>query len=152
MGKMTIAPKNFMVTFSGSINWSGAQTLAHDLGGELASIESAAENNLLVRMDHNNDLWIGGLQSDNLAEPAGHWTWADGEPFAFTNWSGGVPDNSGGNEDFAEMYYYGPWNDLPGSANLSAVAIEFSTNNFVGSGYNDMIEVPQGGATIDAGA
>src|ERR1041384_4270259 len=100
MGKMTISPKNFMVTFSGSISWFDAQTLAHDLGGELASIESAVEDNLLTQMDHGNYVWLGGFQSDKLAEPAGHWTWADGEPFVYTNWNGGQPDNGGNTEDY----------------------------------------------------
>ena len=72
--------------------------------------------------------WIGGYQ-DHLApdysEPAGGWRWVTGEPWGYTNWNGGEPNNAGGIEDFLQWYSSGVWNDLPGAATITGYLVEF---------------------------
>jgi hypothetical protein len=55
--------------------------------------------------------WLGGSQKPDSPEPAGGWTWVTGEPFGFTNWSPGQPDNAGEEESLLQMYRNGLWND-----------------------------------------
>ena len=54
-----------------------------------------------------------------VAEPAGGWQWITGEPFVYTNWQHGEPNNSGGSENNLEIASLnfsplGQWNDLDG--------------------------------------
>lgn len=74
-----------------TLNWGDARDTAlarTHLGspGHLVTIASAAENQFLI--DHFDTFrsWIGAYQYDSLDEPAGHWVWVTGEPWAYTNW------------------------------------------------------------------
>ena len=89
--------------------WANAKAAAIALGGNLPSINSAAENNFLAAaaFASNNSHWIG--LSDELTE--GTFLWADGEAVSYTNWNSGEPNNSS-NEDYAEISTGGGWNDL----------------------------------------
>ena len=49
-------------------------------------------------------------------EPAGNWQWVTGETWSFTNWTGGEPNDGGGNEDSLAFAFFaadGTWNDAP---------------------------------------
>jgi hypothetical protein len=62
------------------------------------------------------DAWIAA--TDVATE--GTWVWITGEPFTFSNWAGGEPNNLGG-EDCVQMYVQGVWNDLPCGAGQPAL-------------------------------
>lgn len=98
------------------MTWDEAKAYCESLGGHLATITSAEENNFikdLVSSGTKNAYWLGA--SD--AEEEGVWKWITGEPFEFTNWSSGEPNDNGeiGDlypEDYLEMYKSsGKWND-----------------------------------------
>jgi hypothetical protein len=76
--------------------------------GDLVSIGSAAEN-ALVRslLPTSSSIWFG--LNDGTTE--GTFTYLSGEPVTYTNWYPGEPNDSGGNEDCAELYSNGQWND-----------------------------------------
>jgi len=72
-------------------------SIEHDgVRGYLATITSQAENDFIF--DHItsgvhtptilNQFWLGGLKSEGL------WTWITDEPFDYTNWSPGEPNNA----------------------------------------------------------
>merc|ERR1712185_677016 len=97
------------------------QQQAQDLGGYLASLTSAEENQFIVDRYEENPLtrpWIGLRQTPGAAEPDGGWEWVNGEPFDYENWSKGEP-NGGPNENEANIWLYdddpnrpiGTWND-----------------------------------------
>ena len=86
--------------------WVNAKAEAASFGLKLVSITSAAENNFLASF--GQDFLIG--LSDQVNE--GTWLWESGEPYSYTNWNPGEPNNSG-NEDFVQMFSNGKWNDLP---------------------------------------
>jgi hypothetical protein len=95
--------------------WSDARThCAQQLLGDLAHINDAAENTF-VQSHLTVASWIGG--SDTATE--GTWRWANdssvffmgGNSVGYGNWSSGEPNDSGGNEDCAEAYTNGLWND-----------------------------------------
>jgi hypothetical protein len=87
-----------------SYSWTAANTAANNLGGHLATISSAAENIFLAGIGPH---WIG-LTDQNIE---GTWEWVNGEPFIFSNWAVGEPNNSG-NQDYAVINYSGSaWDD-----------------------------------------
>jgi hypothetical protein len=110
----------------GEITWTNANAAATAMGGYLATISSAQENAFVYSLVDDdrywymgsrdpatgpgNDLngpWLGGWQNysaPDYSEPAGGWNWVTGEPFTYTNWHPGEPDNSGGVQDILVFY------------------------------------------------
>ena len=84
--------------------------------GHLATITSSPESAFLFGQFGNSvrAKWLGGFQPAGSQEPDGGWQWVTGEPFSYTNWGGGEPNNSGGMENFLLAYTDGFWNDLDG--------------------------------------
>lgn len=110
-------------------SWTLAEADAQARGGHLVSINSAEENAFVLAAFGNfggqdRRLWIGF--SDTASE--GTFAWSDGTPATFTNWNVGEPNNSGGTEDWAEMFgSNGKWNDVndSGSGFPHLAVIEF---------------------------
>uniref|UniRef100_UPI0037E9C5DB galactose-specific lectin nattectin-like n=1 Tax=Semicossyphus pulcher TaxID=241346 RepID=UPI0037E9C5DB len=95
--------------------WIDAEQACNDIGGNLASLHSAAENDFLrdhtTRVSNNihKHTWIGG--HDAVQE--GRWMWSDGTTFKYERWGTGEPNNHLG-EDCVEMNFrVSYWNDLP---------------------------------------
>jgi len=124
-----------VILVSEGIYWEIANNAAVTAGGYLATITSAEENafvhNLVVsNPDFWNNYefsgpWLGGFQPEGSMEPAGGWQWVTGEPFIYTNWTIGEPDNgTGGTENRLQFWdgrtplpYAPTWNDRnPGYA------------------------------------
>jgi len=78
--------------------------------------------------------WLGGFQnltSPSYSEPAGGWEWVSGEPWSFTAWSGGEPNdvpNPAGGEDFLLTWFHNGagWND--GNNTSLRYYIEYETH------------------------
>jgi hypothetical protein len=120
---------------SGPIDWTSAKSAAEALGGHLATITSAAENEFLFSLanDVNHWLpqhgfqvsgpWLGGFRasSDNF-----DWRWITNEPFNYSNWETNQPDNGSpgvNGEDALHFFAYGSdpqptWNDAPHEATV----------------------------------
>jgi len=115
-------------------DWTDAQATAQSMGGNLATVENAAENNWIL----NTFGGYGGVerflligftdpsQDKNGGSHASNFVWVDGEPVNYTNWNAGEPNNEGGDEFWTEMYPAeisggpgvpagpaGTWNDVP---------------------------------------
>ena len=90
------------------------------LGGYLTSIGSSQENQFVASMLPGTDLWIGF--TDVMVE--GQFQWVSGDPITYTNWGGGEPNNSGG-EDYTHLTPSQLWNDLNGDQSYRYVC-EFS--------------------------
>jgi hypothetical protein len=114
--------------------WQDAKAHAESQGGYLVSITSGAENKWIsdtFGIHFNGDYyWLGG--SDIAAE--GTWQWANGEPWGYTNWHSGEPNNGGGVEDALTWYHASfsnadgyDWNDRDPSQ-LRASLMEFNFN------------------------
>ena len=109
-----------------SVTWDNARIAASDQSfegniGYLVTITSQAENDFIVSSfgDAIRGVWTGAFQPPGSAEPAGGWQWITGEPFVYTNWQPGEPNNSGGSENnmtlaTAHFTTIGQWNDLNG--------------------------------------
>lgn len=108
------------------VTWDEARAAAEAMSylgwaGQLASITSEGENTFVVEqvLGLGDAYWIGGFQPEGSVEPAGGWQWLSGEPFVYTNWGAGEPNNfRGWDENAVEIYrtaeLYGTWNDLVG--------------------------------------
>lgn len=109
----------------GGISWDDANAAAVASGGHLATITSAGENAFVHSLvapsqpTWASGPWLGGLQPAGSTETACNWQWVTGEPFSYTNWAAGQPDNGRGNEDRLQFSYSSnavqpKWNDILG--------------------------------------
>ncbi len=115
------------------ITWSAASASATAMGGYLATITSAAENNFVFGLADNPSYyidvnggdralgpWLGGYRTGPLPSD---FAWVTGESFTYTDWATGEPSNSNGDEN--NIQYIGKcsfgsescllaptWNDL----------------------------------------
>ena len=121
LGQTTWADGNqhrYAIVELSSANWAAASAdIATILPGyHLATITSQAEQdfvwNFLVQTTGAGwEWWLGGFQ-DLVTEtdPAEGWQWVTGEPWVYTNWRSGEPNNAGGIEDHL-AFDGGRWND-----------------------------------------
>jgi hypothetical protein len=124
-------------------NWTAAEALAVSWGGTLATITSSNEQNFindtfLTRGFTYRPVWIGlfdpapkgtfswalrGIEQQMGFGPKARFQWVTGEPFAYSNWKAGEPNNSPPGEyyvainweysDFPSRGLKGDWNDTP---------------------------------------
>lgn len=113
-------------------SWQQAKVLAEGMvfmgvRGHLATITSEAENTFVTtKLGDTAGAWLGGQQLPGSLEPAGGWQWITGEPWAYTKWDDGEPNNNyagrcctwGTSNDTTEevLHYHHNgthWNDLP---------------------------------------
>ncbi len=114
----------YLVTRDFFRSWEELQASAAEHGGYFATITSAEEDAFVYAyiaqfpylLPERNGViygpWIGGVQDPGAAEPAGGWGWITGEPWSYTNWAPGQPDNAEGSADRL-CYYKGPADALP---------------------------------------
>ena len=96
-------------------SWTGSEVEAEKLGGTLAVIKNADEENWIYSTfasqgNLNRVLWIG-LRRTHLNGP---FEWVNGEETnsTYLNWCEGQPDNGSGVEDKVEIWTPRPgWND-----------------------------------------
>jgi len=96
--------------------WSNAEAQAVSLGGHLATIRNAAEDQWIFSTfgSYGGALWIGLTDRDKVFT----FKWVSGEPLSYTSFAGGQPDNgSGGVERYVHIWCTaqkpasGKWND-----------------------------------------
>ncbi len=103
------------------VSWEEARNAALAFGGDLASITSAEENEFIeqlimdspfvaegpdgtLRFNLGTGWWIGGIRTLETIDPAVGWSWVTGEPFDFTDWAPGEPNDYSGRGGFPEIY------------------------------------------------
>jgi hypothetical protein len=100
-----------------SVTWGEAATRAANeccIPGNsyLVSIGCQAENDFvaaLLRQRGAERAWIGYED----AGTEGRFEWISQEDYSYSNWGFGEPNNDGGDENYAEIYADGLWNDTP---------------------------------------
>jgi hypothetical protein len=102
--------------------WPEAEAYAESLGGHLAVINNAAENQWVydtyAPLLSTTFLLIGLFQPDGSVEPDGGWQWVDGTPLTYTAWQPGEPNNQSGDEKYTHLIFDTAvdevrWNDAP---------------------------------------
>ncbi|NJM62060.1 MAG: hypothetical protein HC849_20605, partial [Oscillatoriales cyanobacterium RU_3_3] len=105
-------------------SWQNARAIAQSFGGNLVTVNNAAENSFLTSQFGSQRPWIG--LNDEAIE--GQFQWVNGEPVIFTNWASGEPNNFGSaGEDFAELSSNGRWNDLSATSQRRGI-VEIDLN------------------------
>lgn len=126
---------------SAGIGWTEAQTAATGtsvggVSGHLATLTDQVENDFVFALGDVANYWVGGFQDLNdpgYSEPGGGWKWVTGEPWSFTQWLPGEPNNSGAfaSEDFLELLsapsFADTWNDVHPMEHPRGYIIEYST-------------------------
>jgi Lectin C-type domain len=93
--------------------WSGSEVEAENLGGTLAIIKNADQQQWIFSQFATNGgasrvLWIGLRRQYE----GGPFEWVDGTPLNYINWCSGQPDNASGVEDKGEIWTpLNGWND-----------------------------------------
>jgi pimeloyl-ACP methyl ester carboxylesterase len=130
--------------------WTQEEAQAQSLGGNLATINSATDNQFILNnmfQDFSsvggpnaatqNQLWMGyydptGAQNNDGggALHASSFVWANGQQSTYTNWdaTNGEPNNQGGVEYYGAIYgpargsAIGAWNDFPNAESFYGIA------------------------------
>jgi hypothetical protein len=103
------------------ITWTDARDSAVRMGGYMATIASAQENAFVfgvidspeywsgVANEHNWGPWLGGYQDPvDTPVPSENWRWVSGEPWNYTNWMRGEPNDTG-QEAYLLFFSYRPY-------------------------------------------
>jgi len=123
-----------VVSVAAGITWPNAKTAAaaksyNGFAGHLVTITSAAETSFLVTNGLTPSFhWIGGSQALGHIGAATGWSWVTGEPFAYTNWEAGEPNDYYGpaSEQYLEFWVTpGKWNDQNNTFLQSGYVVEY---------------------------
>jgi len=134
------------------LTWDEAKALAEARGGYLATITSAEENEFLFQSFPEASrlsfwgYWLGGIQPADSPvpddPPTAGWEWVTGEPFDYTNWADGEPndcDCQNFKEDALQFWgNNGTWNDIPREFRFQGLLVEYDDRD--GDGIPDALD------------
>ncbi|XP_053186721.1 macrophage mannose receptor 1-like [Scomber japonicus] len=111
LGSRNFCFKLFLESPSTWRTWYGARDYCRAIGGDLLSIHSAAELQLLP--DRYHDVWIGLNAPDQMTG----YVWSDGSALQFQHWMEGEPNNKNNTESCVEVKLQnqdmgGSWKDI----------------------------------------
>lgn len=142
---------------TGSVTWANAKLDAEHRGGHLATITSVAEWNFVLSQFGSQ--FLGKSTAIGATDEAqeGVWKWVTGEPFNFSFWMSGEPNNSEGNENAISITPYegSPWNDAAINSEFDQYLLEFgyptdpSKSDSDGDGFPDKEEIDAGANPLD---
>ncbi len=117
--------ENQYVLTDGAKTWEAAQAEAESVGGNLVTINDAAEDRWLREtFGRDEGFWMG--LSDRFSE--GNFQWASGEDITYINWAAGEPNDYAGNQDYGRINFAGDkWDDEYSYTTLRGI-IEVSGN------------------------
>ncbi len=90
--------------------WMYADVNARSLGGYLASVTSPGESDFLVAALGDAGITSAFIGLTDWGRTNNDWVWTSGEPYSWSNWSAGEPNDTNG-EQFAHIISNGKWND-----------------------------------------
>lgn len=98
---------HYYCSYYSNYTWPEANSFCQANGGHLVSINDAAENSFIQGFMMASSAWIGC----NDIATEGSFEWVNGDPFGYTNWQYGQPNNYG-NEDYSRIKRStGEWTD-----------------------------------------
>ena len=113
------------------MTWLEHNNRAIAMGGNLASISNAIENNKVKEISNGENVWLGGARKGCGNDTGGdHWYWINGKKWTYTNWMKNQPDNyhiTHNNSEKSEnrihmtSVLHGQWNDICEDEQFSAV-------------------------------
>ena len=112
------------------MTWDEHKKRAALMGGNLACITNADENEQVRRVAGGEIVWVGGIRKGCGNGPGpDHWKWSNEKDWSYTNWRAGEPNNSPSSHDpYSEydenrvmLWENGEWNDASSLHELSAI-------------------------------
>jgi hypothetical protein len=144
------------------MNWTQAEAVAVTMGGHLAAINSQAEQDFLVSTfvvpstpgGDRQPFWIGltDVNHSPIIGGAGqNFQWTTGEPFTYSNWNPGEPNNNTGNEWYVAFnFHYGVnQSNTPGTWNDTTDVGSVPPNPY--RGIIEIAGVPEPGSAVFVG-
>jgi hypothetical protein len=116
--------------FDTAKTWSQAKESCSTQGGYLATVTSKEESDWIKTQNligsHKWGVFLGGTDSEN----EGTWKWITGEPFTYSDWSIGQPDNWNGHgdgEDYLHFWFetQSKWNDIASDSQSEAASVPY---------------------------
>ena len=105
--------------------YAEAEARCTQIGAAIASIHSAAENELARTACGNSACWLGLAETGGDAGTAGAnqtWLWQDPlSPAAYTNWAAGEPDNAGGVDQRNAIFSRRGWTGVGRNSPLTCI-------------------------------
>jgi hypothetical protein len=86
------------ISSDAKLRWSKANEVARGVGGRLASITTAEEQDFVANLCQKKRVWLGGTRSGKK------WKWASSEAMEYQNW-----DEKAGAERYVMMLANGKW-------------------------------------------
>jgi hypothetical protein len=104
----------YRVVFDRPLRWRAARDYCVSLGAHLVTLESTAESDFVFELNPYG--WMGATDEEH----EGTWKWVTDQPWKYTHWAPGEPNNCGGsgNSCTPEHYltfhgdYPALWNDI----------------------------------------
>ena len=82
------------------MTWDEHKKRAATMGGDLACITNADENEQVRRVAGGEIVWVGGIRKGCGNGPGpDHWKWPNGKDWSYTDWRAGEPNNSPSSHD-----------------------------------------------------
>ena len=87
-----------------TMNWDDARAMAQEQGGDLVTIHSEAENELVAGLLNGESAWLGasddgdripGAFETHYTDSEDGWRWVDGSEFSYENWNSNEPNDAG---------------------------------------------------------
>lgn len=128
-------------------SWKFTSELAQKAGGHLVAIGSRVENDFLVDLFSQDEIfihkdWQGHQMGPNIGlhqvdfsnEPAGGWEWANGDRVTYNGWSPGNPDNHRNQQHIARFW-------LRAKMNRAGGKVQYWDDGTGGYGTGFIIEI-----------
>lgn len=113
--------------WSDAVSFAATVTVPGYYPGYLATVHSAEENEF-IRSLLTGPAWLGGYQEPTELDPEANWKWVSGEPWTYTNWEPGQPNDrlGPGSEQLLVMYTSGYWHDFPDTVTRPRFVVELN--------------------------
>ena len=124
-----------------TMTWDDARAMAQAQGGDLVTIHSEEENDLVAGLLDGKSAWLGasddgdripGAFETHYTDNEDGWRWVDGSELSYDNWNSGEPNDAGTENCLHMRPNADSWNDedCDTSDSYSAPAVfEFSSAN-----------------------
>jgi len=120
------------VIVNDSVSWDAARAAARAAGGDLATIDSAAEQSFVESVLNTNAAATGSYWFGIREASESTWQDVNGRALAYTNWSPGEPDNAAAVESVGAVLWS---DDATAAADPAAAARKGRWNDAPNSGY-----------------
>ena len=143
---------HYYMLSSDKLTWKDAEQVCKDMGGYLAVMDNASENEFVKNFinQHGTSTYTAIGYTDEVNE--GRWQWVNGSDSNYTNWRAGEPNDGMGlyeHQNYAFMYTAGDWDDGVGGENEKSYYVcEWDSTSDAAFGSIDAVVVK---LTVDSG-